>query len=92
MSKFIVEHVTVSHKPDGTPRLMSLHIPIDGKIRVHIVRPNTAMFNSIINKLGLGQPIEIVAEFVTLECPQYYALIQDEESAVKGNYSFETGV
>jgi hypothetical protein len=77
MSKFIVEHVTVSHNSDGTPRLMSLHIPIDGKIRVHIVRPNTAMFNSIINKLGLSQPIEIVAEFVTLECPQYYALIEE---------------
>ena len=77
MSKFIVEHVTVSHAPDGTPRLMSLHIPIDGKIRVHTVRPQTPMFDSIINKLGLGQPIEIVAEFVTLECSSYYALIDD---------------
>ena len=80
MSKFLVQHVIISYNTDGTPKLMSLHIPIDGKIRVHIVRPNTLMFSSILNKLTLGQPIEILAEFVTLECPTYYALIQNIES------------
>ena len=77
MSKFIVEHVTISHKTDGSPKLMSLHIPIDGKTRIHIVRTDTPMFNSIINKLGLGQPIVIEAEFVTLNCPTHYALIEE---------------
>ena len=76
MTKFIVQHVIISHKEDGTPRLMSLHIPIDGRIRVHTVFPKTPMFDSILNKLTQGQPIEIVAEFVTLEYCTNYALVQ----------------
>ena len=81
MTKFIVEHVIISHKADGTPRLMSLHIPIDGRIRVHTVFPNTPMFDSILNKLTQGQPIELIADFVTLECPIYYALLCDESNS-----------
>jgi hypothetical protein len=78
MNKFIVQHVIISHKEDGTPRLMSLHIPIDGVIRVHTIMPFTPMFNSILNKLGLGKPIILEAHFVQVECPIHYALITDE--------------
>ena len=79
MDKFIVEHVIISHHKDGTPRLMSLHIPIDGKMRVHTIAPLSPMFNSILNKLGLGQRIILEAHYVQIECPIHYALLPDDE-------------
>jgi len=75
----LVQHVIVSHKEDGTPRHMSLHIPIDGKIRVQIIFPDSLLYKSILNKLTNGETIYLKAEFVTLECPTHYALITTDE-------------
>jgi hypothetical protein len=82
----LVQHVIVSHKEDGTPRHMSLHIPIDGKIRVHTVFPNTLLYKCILSKLTKGETIYIKAEFVTLECPIYYALITEETTVDLDKY------
>lgn len=80
MNKFLVQHVIVSHKEeDGTPRHMSLHIPIDGKIRVHTLMPSSPMYIQILAKLTRGEAIYIEADYVTLECPIYYALITDKD-------------
>jgi hypothetical protein len=79
MDKFKVQHVIISYKPDGTVRLMSLHLPIDGKIRIHTIFPNNEMFNDVLYKIQHNEPIILEAELVQLECPTYYALISAEK-------------
>lgn len=83
MEKFKVQHVIISLKEDGTPKHMSLHMPIDGKIRVHTLFPRTPMFEDIVEHLRTNSPIAVEGQLVQLEVPTYYALITpstDEEA------------
>jgi hypothetical protein len=83
MDKFIVKHVIISNDDNGNPRLMSLHIPLNGKMRVHTITPNMSLFAEILNKIKTGYPIEVTGLLVELECPTYYALFPDD------NYRYE---
>jgi hypothetical protein len=77
MSQFKVQHVIISLDDKAKPRLMSLHIPIDGKMRVHTLQPSSEMYNEIIKKLyNSSESITVEAEYIQLECPTYYAIIE----------------
>jgi hypothetical protein len=77
MDKFKVQHVIISLKEDGTPKLMSLHMPIDGKIRIHTLFPQHEMFHHIIQRIDNNEPVVLEAQFVQIETPMCYALIED---------------
>jgi hypothetical protein len=79
MDRFKVQHVIISLKEDGTPKLMSLHMPIDGKIRIHTIFPQHEMYNIILGKLIRGAPIMLEAQLVQLETPICYALVTSKE-------------
>lgn len=66
-------------KDDGTPKLMSLHMPIDGKIRIHTLFPQHDMFHAILQRIHKNEPVVLEAQFVQLETPSCYALIQEDE-------------
>lgn len=78
MDRFKVQHVIISLKEDGTPRLMSLHMPIDGKIRIHTLFPESEMFATILSKLLRNEPIILEAQLVQLETPICYALMTED--------------
>jgi hypothetical protein len=75
MDRFKVQHVIISLKEDGTPKLMSLHMPIDGKIRIHTLFPQHDMYKVILGNLLQGKPIILEAQLVQLETPICYALV-----------------
>jgi hypothetical protein len=83
MDKFKVKHVIITLDENAQPRLMSLHIPLDGKIRVHTITPNMSLFAEILNKVTNHEPIEVTGLLVELECPTYYALFPDDKYAYR---------
>jgi hypothetical protein len=78
MDKFKVQHVIITNDENAQPRLMSLHVPIDGKMRVHTITPNMSLFAEVMNKVMNHEPIELEGAYVQLECPTYYALFPSE--------------
>lgn len=78
MDKFKVAHVIISLKEDGTPKLMSLHMPIDGRIRIHTLFPQHEMFDHVLAKIRQGQPVVLEAQLVQLETPICYSLMTDD--------------
>ena len=77
MDKFKVQHIIISLDDNAKPRLMSLHIPLDGKTRVHTITPNMSLFAEILNKVSNNEPVEVTGLLVEVECPKYYALFPD---------------
>jgi hypothetical protein len=83
MNQFKVQHIIISLDDNAQPRLMSLHIPLDGKIRVHTITPNMSLFAEILNKVNNQVPIIVTGLLVELECPKYYALFPDDKYTYK---------